>query len=403
MKTIYIDCSMGCAGDMLTAALLELHPKRENFLCRMNDVFCGKIKILAAADSKCGISGTHVSVLIDGSEEWEIDHSHGDEHEHHHHHTGVAEIMNLVDRIDLPVEVKENAKAVYKIIADAESKVHGCPIENIHFHEVGSLDALADVLNVCELMYELAPDKILASPVNVGSGFVKCTHGVLPVPAPATEYILSGVPTYAGEIKNELCTPTGAALLKHFAEEFLYRPVMRVEKIGCGTGKKDFPAANIVRALMGETDDVEDKIVELACNLDDMTPESLSFAMDELFAVGALDVYFTSIGMKKSRPGVILTCMCRKEQRDEILRCIFKNTTTIGIREYSCTRWTLSRKEMSVETEFGSVRVKSSEGYGVRREKAEYDDLARLAREHGRSLDEIRASVVKREGSATTD
>ena len=398
MKTIYIDCSMGCAGDMLTAALLELHPKREEFLCRMNTVFCGKIKILAAADSKCGISGTHVSVLIDGSEEGEIDHSHGDEHEHHHCHTSVSEIMNLIDRIDLPVEVKENAKAVYKIIAAAESKVHGCPAENIHFHEVGSLDALADVLNVCELMYELAPDRILASPVNVGSGFVKCAHGVLPVPAPATEHILSGVPTYAGEIKNELCTPTGAALLKHFAADFLYRPVMRVEKIGCGTGKKDFPVANIVRALMGETDDVEDKIVELACNLDDMTPESLSFAMDELFAVGALDVYFTNIGMKKSRPGVILTCMCRKELRDKILHCIFKNTTTIGIREYSCSRWTLSRKEMSVETEFGPVRVKSSEGYGVKREKAEYDDLARLAREHGRSLDEIRASAVKREG-----
>ena len=397
MKTIYIDCSMGCAGDMLTAALLELHPKREDFLRRMNAVFCGKIKILAKADSKCGISGTHVSVIIDGSEEGEPDHSRGDEHEHHHRHTSVAEIMNLINRIDLPVEVKENAKAVYKIIADAESKVHGCPVENIHFHEVGSLDALADVLNVCELIYELAPDRILASPVNVGSGFVRCAHGVLPVPAPATEHILSGVPTYAGEIKNELCTPTGAALLKHFSMDFLYRPVMRIEKIGCGTGKKDFPAANIVRTLMGETDDVKDRIVELACNLDDMTPESLSFAMDELFAVGALDVYFTNISMKKSRPGIILTCMCREDQREEILRCVFKNTTTIGIREYSCSRWTLSRKEMSVETEFGSVRVKSSEGYGVRREKAEYDDLARLAREHGRSLDEIRASVTKRD------
>ena len=149
--------------------------------------------------------------------------------------------------------------------------------------------------------------------------------------------------------------------------------------------------------MLGETEDGGDKVIELACNLDDMTPESLSFAMDELFAIGALDVYFTNIGMKKSRPGIILTCMCREEQRDEMLRCVFRNTTTIGVREYSCARWTLRRSERSVETEFGSVRVKTSEGYGVKREKAEYDDLARLARENGCSLDEIRASVARGE------
>lgn len=400
MRTIYIDCAMGCAGDMLTAALLELHPDREDFLRRMNAALCGKAEILAAPDSKCGIGGTHVSVLIDGEEEGEHDHHHDDEHHddhHHHHHTSVAEIMEFIDGVNLPAEVRENAKAVYKIIAEAEGKVHGHPVENIHFHEVGSLDALADVLNVCELIYELAPGKILSSPVNVGSGFAKCAHGVLPVPAPATELILSGVPIYSGEIKSELCTPTGAALLKHFAADFVRRPVIRVEKIGYGTGKKDFPAANVVRALLGETEDGGDKVIELACNLDDMTPESLSFAMDELFAIGALDVYFTNIGMKKSRPGIILTCMCREEQRDEMLRCVFRNTTTIGVREYSCARWTLRRSERSVETEFGSVRVKTSEGYGVKREKAEYDDLAHLARENGCSLDEIRASVARGE------
>lgn len=196
-------------------------------------------------------------------------------------------------------EVRDNAKAVYTLIAEAESRVHGHPIENIHFHEVGSLDALADVLSVCELMHELAPDKVLASPVNVGSGFVKCTHGVLPVPTPATELILRGVPIYSGEIKSELCTPTGAALLKHFAEDFVPLPVLRVEYVAYGTGKKNFETANVVRVLLGETEGECEQIIELACNLDDMTPEELGFAMEELFRLGTLDVYFTSIGMKK--------------------------------------------------------------------------------------------------------
>lgn len=292
MKTLYIDCAMGCAGDMLTAALLELHPDRDGFIARMNDALGGKAVLSAKPDRKCGVMGTHVTVLINGDEE-------GEPERHHHHHTSVAEITEFIDTVPLADEVKDNAKAVYTLIAEAESRVHGHPIENIHFHEVGSLDALADVLSVCELMHELAPDKVLASPVNVGSGFVKCTHGVLPVPTPATELILRGVPIYSGEIKSELCTPTGAALLKHFVEDFVPLPVLRVEYVAYGTGKKNFETANVVRVLLGETEGECEQIIELACNLDDMTPEELGFAMEELFRLGALDVYFTSIGMKK--------------------------------------------------------------------------------------------------------
>lgn len=290
-------------------------------------------------------------------------------------------------------EVRDNAKAVYTLIAEAESRVHGHPIENIHFHEVGSLDALADVLSVCELMHELAPDKVLASPVNVGSGFVKCTHGVLPVPTPATELILRGVPIYSGEIKSELCTPTGAALLKHFAEDFVPLPVLRVEYVAYGTGKKNFETANVVRVLLGETEGECEQIIELACNLDDMTPEELGFAMEELFRLGALDVYFTSIGMKKSRSGVMLTCMCRVQQRDEMLRCLFKHTTTLGVREYVCNRYSLPRSIDTVQTEYGAVRIKKAEGYGIKRSKPEYDDLAKLARENDTTIAEIRKAT----------
>ena len=388
MRTLYIDCSMGCAGDMLTAALLELHPDKDDFLSRMNAALGGKAVLTAAPDSKCGLRGTHVTVLINGDEEGEKTH-------HHHEHTSITEIMAFIDSVPLDEAIRENAKKVYSIIAEAESRVHGHPMENVHFHEVGSLDALSDVLSVCALMHELAPERILASEVNVGSGTVRCAHGVLPVPAPATELILRGVPIYSGQIKSELCTPTGAALLKFFVLKFGAMPTMKIENAGCGTGKKDFKCANVVRAFIGETANDGEEIIELACNLDDMTPEELAFAMEELFSLGALDVYFTNIGMKKSRPGVKLTCMCREKQRERMLECIFKHTTTLGVREYACKRYELGRSEKAVRTQDGEVRVKISSGYGVVREKAEYEDLTAIARKSGKTIAQIRSEVLK--------
>ena len=388
MRTLYIDCSMGCAGDMLTAALLELHPDKDDFLRRMNAALGGKAVLSASPDSKCGLRGTHVTVLINGDEE-------GEATRHHHEHTSISEILSFIDSVPLEVKVREDAKKVYSLIAEAESRVHGHPMENVHFHEVGSLDALADVLSVCALMHELAPERILASEVNVGSGTVRCAHGVLPVPAPATELILRGVPIYSGQIKSELCTPTGAALLKCFVSEFVAMPTMKIENAGCGTGKKNFECANVVRAFIGETANDGEEIIELACNLDDMTPEELAFAMEELFSLGALDVYFTNIGMKKSRPGVKLTCMCREKQRERMLECIFKHTTTLGVREYACKRYELGRSEKAVRTQDGEVRVKISSGYGVVREKAEYEDLAAIARKSGKTIAQIRSEVLK--------
>ena len=388
MRTLYIDCSMGCAGDMLTAALLELHPDKDDFLRRMNAAHGGKAVLSASPDSKCGLRGTHVTVLINGDEEGEKTHN-------HHEHTSITEIMAFIDSVPLDEAIRINAKKVYSIIAEAESRVHGHPMENVHFHEVGSLDALADVLSVCALMHELAPERILASEVNVGSGTVRCAHGVLPVPAPATELILRGVPTYSGQIRSELCTPTGAALLKFFVLKFGAMPTMQVENVGCGTGKKDFECANVGRAFIGGTANDGEEIIELACNLDDMTPEELAFAMEELFSLGALDVYFTNIGMKKSRPGVKLTCMCREKQRERMLECIFKHTTTLGVREYACKRYELGRSEKAVRTQDGEVRVKISSGYGVVREKAEYEDLAAIARKSGKTIAQIRSEVLK--------
>ena len=390
MRTIYLDCGMGAAGDMLTAALLELHECPETVLETLNRAFAGKAVLSVQKDQKCGISGSHVTVTVDGEVEGE-DQPHGEHH--HHHHATLRDVRTFIGGLELPAEVIENALAVYDLIAAAEAKVHGREMENIHFHEVGTLDAMADVVSVCFLLHELQAEAILASPVHVGSGTVRCAHGELPVPAPATQELLKGIPIWSGEIRGELCTPTGAALLRHFVSAFGAMPPMRVDRIGYGTGFKDFPRANVVRALLGEAEGGAERVIELKCNLDDMTGEELAFAQERLFAAGALDVYFTNIGMKKSRPGVMLTCMCREEQREEMLACLFRHTSSLGVREYVCSRYTLAREFVTKETGYGPVRVKRSSGYGTVREKPEYEDMKKIAEEQNLSLREVREKI----------
>ena len=408
MKTLYIQCHMGAAGDMLMAALYEILPDKEGFLKKMNSLL-PEIEVRAEPSVKCGITGTHMAVTVAGEEEHSHDHTHHHSHSrgcgsidhhhfrlpwkkrvHHHHvHRGMEEITKTITGFALPEKVKSDALAVYKRIAEAESHVHGVNVDQIHFHEVGSLDALTDVVGVCYAMYLLSPEKILCSPIHMGSGQVKSAHGILPVPAPATAYILREIPSYSGDIQGELCTPTGAALLSHFVEDYGNMPVMKTEKIGYGMGQKDFPAANCVRTILGESGDAKDDILEFCCNLDDMTPEAIGFAMEQLFAAGALDVYTTAVGMKKNRPGILLSCMCKAEKREKMLRLIFLHTTTLGVREYHCNRYTLHRSMHTVDTPYGSVRVKRVSGWGVTREKAEYEDLAKIAREQGIALRDI--------------
>ncbi|MBP5239509.1 MAG: nickel pincer cofactor biosynthesis protein LarC [Oscillospiraceae bacterium] len=386
MRTIYLDCGMGAAGDMLTAALLELHDAPEAALAVLNRALAGMAVLSVQQEKKCGIVGTHLSVRVKGM----VEGRERAEHPGHENHASLTEVREFISGLELSREVIGDALAVYDRLAEAEAKVHGCPLENIHFHEIGTLDAMADVVSACYLMHELKAEKIYASPVHVGSGTVRCAHGELPVPAPATQELLKGIPIYGGEIRGELCTPTGAALLKYFVTEFGNMPVMRVEKIGFGLGTKDFPRANGLRALLGETEGAPEQVIELSCNLDDMTGEELAFAQERLFQQGALDVFFTSIGMKKSRPGVMLTCICRAEQREVLLRCLFQHTSSLGIRETACRRYVLNREIRTEYTAYGPVRVKHAEGYGVSREKAEYEDLKRVAEEQSLTLGEAR-------------
>ena len=299
------------------------------------------------------------------------------------------------DHLCLPEAVKTDVLAVYGLIAQAESHVHGVPVEDIHFHEVGTMDALADVAAVCLLLHRLAPGEIVASPVCVGSGQVRCAHGLLPVPAPATAYLLQGVPAYGGAVREELCTPTGAALLKHFASRFCEMPVMTTQAVGYGMGTKEFEAANCLRAFWGDTAETGGQVAELSCNVDDMTAEDMAFAMETLLKAGALDVWAAPVTMKKSRPGTVLTVLCREGDRAEMAALLLRHTTTIGVREHLCRRYTLTRTQDTVDTLYGPVRRKTSQGYGVTRSKYEYEDLARIADAQGLSLAEVRALAEK--------
>lgn len=381
MKTLYLDCQMGAAGDMLLAALLELLPDKENFLHTLNSLGLPGVCVTAEPAVRCGLTGTHVTVKVCGQEEHE--------HTHGHSHSTLSDIHRCIDHLPVSESVRVNAKAVYDRIADAESRVHGQPVEAVHFHEVGAWDAVTDVVGVCLAMEQLDPDLVISSPVHVGSGSVRCAHGLLPVPAPATALLLQNVPIYGGSISGELCTPTGAALLTHFVTRFGDMPVLSAEKIGCGMGTKEFPQANCLRAFWGTTQCETEPVTELSCNLDDMTPEAIGFAQERLWEAGALDVYTTAIGMKKSRPGVQLTCICRPEQAEKLADVFLRHTSTLGVRRRDCCRYTLQRTTETVSTPHGEIRVKHADGHGVSKSKAEYEDLAAIARKLDIPLAEV--------------
>ena len=494
-KILYIDCSMGAAGDMLTASLLEaafaadessaqagsrLDRKRvEEFVKKFHEAGIPGVKMQIVDAEKNGITGTHVKILVHGIEEGtpeemqnrehdhhhhddedghdyghhhhhhdnedhehghhhhhhddedhehghhhhhhdnedhehghhhhqeDHDHHHGHEHEHahdhHHHHAHVHRSMRDIEAIvaglQVPEEVKADVRSIYKAIAEAEGKVHGKPAGEVHFHEVGTLDAVADITAVCMLIREIDPDEIVASPIATGYGTVRCAHGVLPVPAPATAILLKNIPSYAGKVNGELCTPTGAALVGHFADRFGQMPAMRTKAIGYGIGTKDFEEANCLRVFLGEEAEnagpctettagglTPKTVTELSCNVDDMTGEEIGFASERLFAEGALDVYVVPIYMKKNRPGMLIRVMCRTEDREKMVRAIFRYTSTIGIRESVMNRYVLHRTTEEIRTGDLTITKKNVEGYGTARYKYEYDDLAELARQRGCSL-----------------
>lgn len=402
MKTLYLECNMGAAGDMLAGALLDLLDENEQneVIHQLNSLGLEGVTVSLEDSIKCGIAGKHFRVIVNGEEEKSHDdhddhHDHHDEH-HHHHHASMESIQQTVSSFPIAEEVKQNVMDVYGKIAEAESHAHQMQVSEIHFHEVGMKDAIIDITAVCLLMQRIAAGQIIASPINTGWGEVRCMHGIVPVPAPATEYLLRGAPTYSKEkFRGELCTPTGAALLKTFADSFGARPVMTVECTGYGMGEKDFEAANCVRAFVGETveKDTQEKIVSLETNIDDMTGEEIGFTVQRLFEAGARDVFTTPIQMKKNRPAVLLTVLCLPKDKDAILQCMFRYTTTLGVRYQLMDRAVLKRETKTIETPDGTMRIKTASGYGVTKSKAEYDDLAAIAEKTGKTLWEVKKEM----------
>lgn len=403
-KVLYLECNMGAAGDMLTAALLELLEDKEAFLAKTRSIIPTGVEIDCLPAQKAGICGSQMCVRISGEEETSQDvelGQLGDSVELHAHHS-YADIKAMLAQMDLPDPVRQDAMAVYQLIADAESKAHGVPVEQVHFHEVGMLDAVVDVVSVCYLIHELKPDKIIASPIHLGSGQVRCAHGILPVPVPAVAHILRGVPTYQGEIKAELCTPTGAALLCYFVDSYGPMPRLAIDQVGYGLGHKDFPVANLLRAFWGSELDEEaagrfhDQVVEIKASLDDMTGEDLAFAAQKLLAAGALDVYFQSIYSKKGRPAYELICLARPHEAKSLAEQVLRETSTFGVRFSSWDRLILERELLEEELRGGELSVKRGRyhneetGFSIEKAKPEYEDLAKLARDGERPLYQLR-------------
>lgn len=386
MRTLYLECGMGAAGDMICAALFELIDDKRSFADKITSIFPDFISISFESAETCGILGTRMRVCIHGQEEHSHDTNHRphERNEHHHEHRSLADIEEIIDSLDVSPRVKGDAKAVYTLIAEAESAVHGRSVSQVHFHELGAIDAVADVVTASMLFEQINPQRVIVSPVCVGKGYVKCAHGMLPVPAPATARLLQDIPIYAGDIESELCTPTGAALLKHFAGEFSSMPTMRMSCVGCGIGSKRFERANCVRSFLGEDgnppESCRDSVAELRCNIDDMTGEAVSFAAQALLSGGALDVYTIPITMKKGRPAYMLCVICGRDDAEKLAHLILKHTSTLGVRIGFSERLVMERHTETRPVFGGNVRLKRAALGDIERSKLEYDDVAEFAK-----------------------
>jgi uncharacterized protein (TIGR00299 family) protein len=399
MKTLYLECCTGAAGDMLTAALYELLKDNDKkcFLKQINSLGLNDISVTARPIEKNSINGTKIYVKIFKEEEHEKNFHHIGNNLHKHNHTNLKTIETVISRLKASKKVKDNAINIYNIIAKGEAKAHGKPVEQIHFHEVGEIDAIIDIVSICLLIDKLSPQKIISSPINIGKGHIHCAHGLLQVPAPATAHILRNIPIYTNEIDGELCTPTGAAILKYFSNSFGQMPAMRIKKIGYGMGARETEMPNCVRAFLGESgkdaDTANNVAAQLQCNLDDMTGESLSFVFDLLFKKGALDVFYTSVQMKKNRPGILLTCICDIEKAYFFAKLIFEYTSTFGVRKTICKRYILNRKISVQKTPYGNIRIKTGEGFGIKKSKPEFEDISKIAHLKNKAFEEVKNNI----------
>lgn len=395
MKVLYYDCFSGISGDMNIGALVNLGVPVGYLQEELKKLGVKGFQLECKPSLKMGISGTFAQVSIHQDQ----DHHHA---RGHHHGRNLQEITKIITSSGLSDYTKSRSLEMFRIIGEAEAKIHSKDINEIHFHEVGALDSIVDIVCAALCIDYLKPDRIIASSVELGGGFVTCQHGVFPVPAPATVEILKGVPVKIGAVDKETTTPTGAAILKTFVDEYTSQVNFNISKIAYGIGYHDFNVPNVLRVYLGTMDtDISPNIenteaVMLECTIDDMNPEQYEFIIEKLFDAGANEVYIVPVIMKKSRPGIELKVLCSPTHRQVLETIILKETTSLGLRFYNVTKSMLLRESRTIETIYGPVRVKEAYYEGrVIKYKAEYDDCSKAARAHGVSMREIYGEVDK--------
>ncbi|MFN4034136.1 MAG: nickel pincer cofactor biosynthesis protein LarC [Fimbriimonadales bacterium] len=388
MKLAYLDCIGGIAGDMTLAALIEAGVSETELLDALRTL------------PLSGWQWRSERVEIEAIFARRVFITHDEDQPHRH----LSDVLEVIERGDLPLKVKQDAGAVFRRLAEAEAAVHNTTPERIHFHEVGAVDAILDVVGACWGFYALGVERIVCSPLPMGRGFVQAAHGALPLPAPAVAELLRGVPTYGVPIQGETVTPTGAAIAVALCQRFGLQPPMRWEQIGYGAGHADRPLPNLLRLFVGESTDALqtpagdwESIVQIETNLDNATPQQLGYVMERALEQGALDVFMTPVQMKKNRPGVLLTVLASPERADPLMRLLLRETPTLGVRYSLMNRRCLQRDYLPVETAYGTVRVKRARmGARVLHLAPEYDDCVALARQHGAPLHAIMQDALRK-------
>jgi len=388
MKILYYDCFAGISGDMNLGAMIDLGVDPDYLTSELQKLNIEGFHLEIQQDIRRGISGTKATVIIENPD--------NEKHRHLRH------VEELINQSSLSEKVKLLSIKIFDLIAEAEAKVHNISKQSVHFHEVGALDSIADIVGAAICLNYLKVDKVMSAPIQLGGGMVKCAHGLMPVPAPATALIVQNVPVKAGLVQHEATTPTGAAILVATVDEFTDQIDFKIHKTAYGIGQRDMSEVpNVLRVYLSENNDVNDNTTSegawmVECNIDDMNPEWYDYLFRKLFEAGASDVFLTPILMKKLRPANTLSVLCNSKIKSEIKAIIFRNSTTIGLREYAVAKTVLDRQKMEIETELGKVAVKYSyfEGKEIRF-KPEYNELSRLALEHGLSLNEVEKIVNK--------
>lgn len=388
MKVLYFDCASGISGNMTLGALLEIAGNKEYLLAQLATLKIEGYKIEITKKIKNGITGTYVDVIL----EKENLQNHHIQKQHSHMHRNLKDIDTIIENSQIETKSKELAKRIFLRVAKAESKVHNKPIEEVHFHEVGAIDSIIDIVGTAILINQIHPDKIISSVVNDGYGFIECAHGKMSVPVPATSEIFAsaGVKFRQIQIDTELVTPTGAAIIAELATQFTWLPTMEVKKIGWGVGSKELNIPNVLKIYSGEIEEVsEEEVVVLQANIDDCTGEILGYTSELLFQKGALDVFYTPIYMKKNRPAYTLTVIGRKQDKEELQDIIFQETTTLGIRCRIEERSILKRENIEIPTKYGLLEAKKVIHHGKEYMYPEYESLKKLARENNIPLKEL--------------